>query len=301
MLERPSSFARFILTANERVMTKSIPQLLRKYGLTPQKGLGQNFLSDPGSLNKILQSAEIGPEDTVLEIGPGLGSLTTMLAENANRVIAVELDRNLVGALKDILSAYDNVELIQGDILKINLNELCTQPGYIVAANIPYYITSALLRQLLETKYAPHRVVLTLQKEVAQRICASTGKLSLLALSVQVYGEPSITHQIPAGAFYPVPKVDSSVVRIEIYPQPKIPCEHLDTFFTLIKAGFAQKRKTLQNALSTGMKWEKQKTADLLFSTGIDPMRRAQTLSLEEWGNLVNEVNSELRTKDQPN
>ena len=268
-------------------MTKSVPQLLRKYGLTPQKGLGQNFLSDSGSLNKILQSAEITPEDTVLEIGPGLGSLTTLLAENANRVVAVELDRKLVGALKDILSPYDNIELIQGDILEVNLNEIFTQPGYIVAANIPYYITSALLRQLLEATYAPQRVVLTVQKEVAQRICASTGNLSLLALSVQVYGEPSITHQIPAGAFFPVPKVDSAVVRIEIYPQPRIPHENLDTFFSLIKAGFAQKRKTLQNALSAGMKWEKQKTSDLLLSADIDPMRRAQTLSIAEWGSLV--------------
>jgi 16S rRNA (adenine1518-N6/adenine1519-N6)-dimethyltransferase len=215
-----------------------------------------------------------------------------LLAENANRVVAVELDRKLVGALKDILSPYDNIELIQGDILEVNLNEIFTQPGYIVAANIPYYITSALLRQLLEATYAPQRVVLTVQKEVAQRICASTGNLSLLALSVQVYGEPSITHQIPAGAFFPVPKVNSAVVRIEIYPQPRIPREHLDTFFSLIKAGFAQKRKTLQNALSAGMKWEKQKTSDLLLSADIDPMRRAQTLGMEEWGNLVDRINS---------
>lgn len=268
-------------------MTKSISQLLKQYGLKPKKGLGQNFLADPSSLNKILNSAEIGPDDTVLEIGPGLGSLTTLLAENAKRVIAVELDRNLVAALKDILSPHPNVELIQGDILEVNLNELISKPGYIVAANIPYYITSALLRQLLEAKYAPQRVVLTVQKEVAQRICAPTGKLSLLALSVQVYGHPSITHQIPAGAFYPPPKVDSAVVRIEIYPEPRIPRAQLDTFFALTKAGFSQKRKTLQNALSAGMNWGKPKTAALLTAAEIDPMRRAQTLSLEEWGMLV--------------
>ena len=273
-------------------MTKSISQLLKQYGLKPQKGLGQNFLSDPGSLNKIIQSAEITPEDTVLEIGPGLGSLTALLAESAKRVIAVELDRNLVYALEDILSPHPNVELIQGDILEVNLNEMFTKPGYIVAANIPYYITSALLRQLLEARYAPSRVVLTVQKEVAQRICAKAGKLSLLALSVQVYGEPNITNQIPAGAFFPAPKVDSAVVRIEIYPEPRIPREQLGTFFALIKAGFGQKRKTLKNALSAGRGWEKQKTAMLLSAAKIDPMRRAQTLSLAEWGELVNAVTS---------
>jgi 16S rRNA (adenine1518-N6/adenine1519-N6)-dimethyltransferase len=274
-------------------MTKSISQLLKQYGLKPQKGLGQNFLGDLGSLNKIIESADLHPEDTVLEIGPGLGSLTSLLAERSARVIAVELDRNLVRALEEILSPYPNVELIQRDILEVNLNELFSEPGYIVAANIPYYITSALLRQLLEAKFSPKRVVLTVQKEVAQRICAPSGKLSLLALSVQVYGQPAITHQIPAGAFFPVPKVDSAVVRIEIYPVPRIPRGQLDTFFTLIKAGFAQKRKTLHNALSAGMKWEKAHTANLLNAAEIDPMRRAQTLSLEEWGQLVEIVSAE--------
>lgn len=274
-------------------MAPSIQQMLKQYNLKPQKGLGQNFLADPGALNKIVEAAEIGTEDTVLEIGPGLGTLTALLAENARRVVAVELDRNLVGALKDILSEFDNIELIQGDILEVNLNQLFTQPGYIVAANIPYYITSALLRQLLEAQYAPQRVVLTVQKEVAQRICAPAGNLSLLALSVQVYGDPSISHLIPAGAFYPTPKVDSAVVRIEIFPDPVIPRQNLDTFFSLIKAGFAQKRKTLQNTLSAGLKWDKQRTADLLNAAEIDPMRRAQTLSLEEWGKLVTLLSKE--------
>ena len=274
-------------------MAPSIQQLLKQYNLKPQKGLGQNFLADPGALNKIVEAAEIGTEDTVLEIGPGLGTLTALLAEKAQRVVAVELDRNLVGALKDILSEFDNIELIQGDILEVNLNQLFTQPGYIVAANIPYYITSALLRQLLEAQYAPQRVVLTVQKEVAQRICAPAGNLSLLALSVQVYGDPSISHLIPAGAFYPTPKVDSAVVRIEIFPDPVIPRQNLDTFFSLIKAGFAQKRKTLQNTLSAGLKWDKQHTANLLNAAEIDPMRRAQTLSLEEWGKLVTLLSKE--------
>ena len=268
-------------------MTHSIKKLLNRYGLKPQKGLGQNFLADQGALYKIIQAAQIKADDTVLEIGPGLGSLTTLLAERAERVVAVELDTNLVRALGEILDPYPNVELIQGDILEVNLNELFTRPGYLVVANIPYYITSALLRQLLEAQYAPERVVLTVQKEVAERICAAAGDLSLLALSVQVYGEPEITAHIPAGAFFPAPKVDSAVVRIEIFPEPRIPRPQLDLFFALTKAGFSQKRKTLLNSVSAGMGWDKQKTAARMQTAGIDPQRRAQTLSLEEWGDFV--------------
>jgi 16S rRNA (adenine1518-N6/adenine1519-N6)-dimethyltransferase len=269
---------------------ESIPQLLKRYGLKPQKGLGQNFLSDPASLRKVIDAADIQPDDTVLEIGPGLGSLTHLLAESAARVVAVELDRHLVNALEEILQPYSNVELLRANILEVNLNELFSEPGYLVVANIPYYITSALLRQLLETQHPPVRLVLTIQKEVAERICSDAGDLSLLALSVQVYGKPSITATIPAGAFYPAPKVDSAVVRVDIYPEPLIQREKLDSFFALTKAGFSQKRKTLSNALSGGMHWEKDITVDLLIKSGIDPQRRAQTLTLPEWKNLVEKV-----------
>ncbi len=265
----------------------SIQQLLKQYGLKPKKGLGQNFLTDRASLQKVITAAEIQPEDTILEIGPGLGSLTVLLAEEAKRVVAVELDSRLVKALEDILDPYPNIELIHGDILEVNLNDLFTQPGYLVVANIPYYLTSALIRQLLEAEHAPQRLVLTVQKEVAQRICAGPGELSLLALSVQVYGEPRITDHIPSGAFYPSPKVDSAVVRVDLYPQPRIPQNRLEDFFALTKAGFSQKRKTLQNAISAGMYWEKDMTGKLLKSAGIDPKRRAQTLSLDEWNRLV--------------
>jgi len=266
---------------------ESIPALLKRYGLKPQKGLGQNFLSDPGSLNKVIRAADIQPEDTVLEIGPGLGSLTHLIAQAASRVIAVELDSHLVGALEDILQPYPHVELIQANILEVNLNQLFSEPGYLVVANIPYYITSALLRQLLEAQHPPARLVLTVQKEVAERICAQAGDLSLLALSVQVYGEPEIVDTIPAGAFYPAPKVDSAVVRVDIFPEPLIPREFLDMFFSLIKAGFSQKRKTITNAISAGMRWDKTETTELLARSHIDPKRRAQTLSMEEWKRLV--------------
>lgn len=273
-------------------MPKSIPQLLRQYDLKPRKGLGQNFLSDPASLQKIVSAAEIQPSDTVLEIGPGLGTLTRLLVENATRVVAVELDRNLMAVLEEMFAGEEKLELIQGDILEINLNQLFSQPGYLVVANIPYYITSALMRQLLEAKNAPQRIVLTIQKEVAERICAGPGDFSLLALSVQVYGNPSVVGHIPAKAFYPAPKVDSAVVRVDLYPQPLVPLGQLNDFFSLTKAGFSQKRKTLQNAISAGMRWEKSLTGNLLQAAGIDPRRRAQTLSLEEWKQLVAALNT---------
>lgn len=265
----------------------NIPRLLKRYGIRPSKSLGQNFLVDPNALERVIFAAEIGLDDEVLEIGPGLGNLTRRLAETAKRVVAVEIDHKFIPALEDVLGAYPHVEIINADILEVDVGELFDQPGYLVVANIPYYITSALLRHLLETPHSPARLTLTVQKEVAERICASAGKYSLLALSVQVYGQPSIVAKIPAGAFYPTPKVDSSVVRVDIYAEPLIPQDKLDSFFQLTKAGFSQKRKTLRNSLAGGMGWGKEKAEEILVGADIDPQRRAQTLSIEEWGKLV--------------
>jgi len=267
----------------------NIPALLRRYDLRPSKGLGQNFLQDNHALQEIVSAADLGPEEAVLEIGPGLGSLTRYLALSALSVTAVELDRKLFPALESVLAPYKNVRLVQGDILKLNPAELMETPDYIVVANIPYYITSVVIRHLLEAEQRPSRVVLTVQKEVAERICAGAGRMSLLALSVQVYGKPVIGTTIPAEAFYPPPKVDSVVLCIEIYAQPIIPADRLDRFFILIKAGFSQKRKTLRNALSGGLRVTTVESEQLLAAAGIDPQRRAETLSLEEWGNLVKE------------
>ena len=158
-----------------------------------------------------------------------------------------------------------------------------------MVANIPYYITSAVIRHLLESNPKPRRMVLTIQKEVAERICAEPGDMSLLALSVQVYGQPRIAARIPAGAFFPVPKVDSSVLAVDIFPTPVVPIELLDTFFLLIKAGFSQKRKKLRNSLSAGIRKSTTETEKLLRAVGIDPQRRAETLSIEEWGKLSNQ------------
>lgn len=269
----------------------TIPQLnaaavLKRYGLRADKRLGQNFLQDPSALEKIANAAEILPDDCVLEIGPGLGSLTRYLAVSARQVAAVELDPDLLAPLKAVLTPYANVRIIHGDILDLSISDLVDQAGYIVAANIPYNITSAIIRHLLESEPKPRRIVLTIQKEVAERICAQPGDLSLLALSVQVYGQPSIRAKIPAGSFHPIPNVDSAIIRIDIYDQPLISANMLDTFFKLTKAGFSQKRKTLRNSLSAGLHIKPADAESLLMSAGIDPMRRAETLSIEEWKQL---------------
>jgi 16S rRNA (adenine1518-N6/adenine1519-N6)-dimethyltransferase len=260
--------------------------VLKRYGLRADKRLGQNFLQDSFALEKIANAAEILPDDCVLEIGPGLGSLTRYLAVSARQVAAVELDPDLLAPLKAVLTPYANVRIIHGDILDLSISDLVDQAGYIVAANIPYNITSAIIRHLLESEPKPRRIVLTIQKEVAERICAQPGDLSLLALSVQVYGQPSIHAKIPAGSFHPIPNVDSAILRIDIYDQPLISADMLDTFFKFIKAGFSQKRKTLRNSLSSGLHIKPADAESLLMSAGIDPMRRAETLSIEEWKQL---------------
>ena len=265
-------------------------EILRSHGLRPDKRLGQNFLQDDSALQKIVAVAQITETDTVLEIGPGLGSLTRYLAMAAKQVIAVELDESLLPILKSVLRQWKNIRIIQGDILKLDINEIITEDGFSVVANIPYYITSAIMRHLLESHPQPQQIVLTLQNEVAQRICAEPGDMSLLALSVQVYGKPEIAASIPADAFYPPPKVDSSVIRVEIYPEPVIPAAQLEIFFRIAKAGFSQKRKTLRNSLSAGMAISPSSAEELLKEAGVDPRRRAETLSIAEWSKLCSVV-----------
>ena len=261
--------------------------LLQKYQVQPKKSLGQNFLVDPNGLNKVLQAAKVSPEDTVLEIGAGLGSLTYFLAQQSRQVVAVELDHRLIAPLREVLAGFTNVTICEGDMLKLSPDVLIDAERYVVVANIPYYITSALIRHLLEANHKPTRMVLTVQQEVAERILARDGKMSLLALSVQVYGKPELKARIPAGCFYPPPEVDSAVLSIELYQEPLVPSGSLDLFFKLAHAGFAQKRKTLRNTLATGMNESPAWAEKLLTAAGIDPQRRAETLSMQEWKQLV--------------
>lgn len=265
----------------------NVPALLRRFDLKPRKSLGQNFLVDESALAKVVAAAELTPADSVLEIGPGLGSLTRHLAQAAARVVAVELDQNLLTPLKHVLADYPNVEIVHGDILNLQPSTLNLPTGYKVVANIPYYLTSAVIRHLLEAGTRPERIVLTVQKEVAQRLCAAPGELSLLAVSVQFYSEPRIVARIPAGAFYPQPEVDSAVVRLDVCARPAVDVPDTEMFFRVVKAGFGQKRKQLRNALSAGLALSSEAAAALLERAGIDPKRRAETLTLDEWGRLA--------------
>ena len=265
--------------------------VLKRHGLRADKSLGQNFLQDPLALEKIVEAAQIQPTDTVLEIGPGLGSLTRYLAAAAKEVVAVELDRKLLAPLKAALTPYPNARVIQGDILELPLGDVINTAHYLVVANIPYYITSAVIRHLLESPAKPRRIILTIQKEVAERICAKPGDMSLLALSVQIYGMPRVEARIPAEAFFPAPKVDSAVLSIDIYPGPQIKEELLETFFKLIKAGFSQKRKTLRNSLSAGLHMSPVAADEMLAKASLDSKRRAETLSIEEWERISKIMN----------
>ena len=267
--------------------TIHIPSLLRKHHLTPHKGLGQNFLIEDRYLQQIVQAAEISRGDKVLEVGAGSGSLTRWLAQVAGQVVAVEMDVQLIPLLKEVIGEGKNIQIVAGDILQLDPAKLMGSDGYVVAANIPYYITSALFRHLLEASAKPSRMVITVQQEVAERICAEPGELSLLALSVQVYGTPRAVLNIPASAFYPSPKVDSVTLRVDLYSQPLIKPSQMDVFFKLSKAGFSQKRKMLHNALAAGLGRTKEEVDALLEQAHIDPHRRAQTLNLDEWRSLT--------------
>lgn len=264
-----------------------MPALLRRHGLRPNKRLGQNFLVDETHLARIVDAAEVGSQNEVLEVGAGLGSLTVHLANAAKRVVAVELDEKLLGPLRETIAQHPNVEVVHANILELELSKHFNTSGFLVVANIPYYLTSNLIRHLLETEPHPSKLALTVQVEVAERACAQPPDMSLLSLSVQVYGLPRIAHYIPAGAFYPAPNVDSAVLIIDLYEKAKFPAERLKAFFRLAKAGFAQKRKTLANSLASLPEWTKERTVARLEAAGIDARRRPQTLSLEEWGKVV--------------
>ncbi len=254
--------------------------LLDFYQVHPKKSLGQNFVQDVHALEKIVAAAELSPDDTVLEIGPGTGALTEQLAQVAGRVIAVELDKRFEPILSRALGYLPNVELVFGDILTTNVPALVGAGDYVVVANVPYYITSAILRTLLENPQRPRRLVLTMQQEVAERLVAQPNDMSLLAVSVQFYARVQIVTRLNAAIFYPRPDVDSAVVRLDSYDQPPVDIPDEPTFFRIVKAGFSQKRKQLKNSLGEG-------GAALLEQAGIDPRRRAETLSLEEWAALA--------------
>ena len=260
-------------------------QLLQFHGLEPKKSLGQNFLFDEHILTRIVAAAEVTAVDHVLEIGPGLGALTQILAETAASVTAVELDNRFLPILQTQLQAYDNITLVHGDILQQNPADWFDKP-YKVVANVPYYITGAILRHLLSSQPHPSVMVMTVQKEVAERVTAVPPNMSLLAVSVQYYGQAKIIDTIKAGAFWPRPNVDSAVMRIDLGNRTQINRDNTDLFFKIVKAGFSQKRKQLQKNLRQ-FGYSQVKIAEILEQAGVDGRRRAETLSLDEWRQLM--------------
>ncbi len=281
-------------------------------GAPAKKSLGQNFLSDRRYLAPILAAAELGAGDAVLEIGPGRGVLTEALAERAGCLVAVELDDRLIEPLRQRFAGQPHVHIVCGDILEqapadlvasaclpsgeIERLEIAQSPdlpvsslqspiSYKVVANLPYYITSAVLRHLLEAQSPPTLAVLMVQWEVAQRICAAPGDMSLLAVSVQFYAEPRIVQRVPAAAFSPRPKVDSAILQLRVRPQPAVEVD-VRHFFTIVRAGFSQKRKQIHNSLAAALSLDKATVQQWLADAAIQPVRRAETLSLDEWGAL---------------
>lgn len=258
--------------------------LLAHYRLEPKQSLGQNFLFDENVLGRIVMAAQLQPTDYVLEIGPGVGALTHLLAKTAESVTTIELDDRLLPILNIELAPYTNVRLIHGDILAQNPADLFDHP-YKVVANVPYYITGAILRHLLEGTQKPTLMVMTVQKEVAERITAVPPHMTLLAVSVQFYGQATIAATIKAGAFWPPPDVDSAVVRIDLTKGTQTDIDERQ-FFKIVRAGFSQKRKQLKNNLQS-LGYSALQIAQWLDKAGIDGRRRAETLTMAEWITLV--------------
>ncbi|MCX6718280.1 MAG: 16S rRNA (adenine(1518)-N(6)/adenine(1519)-N(6))-dimethyltransferase RsmA [Candidatus Staskawiczbacteria bacterium] len=275
---------------------KIIKELLSKYNARPSKGLGQNFLIDKNVLNKIIEASDIKPSDVILEVGPGIGTLTQELAKKAKKVIAIEKDKVMIEILKETLKDSKNIEIIQGDILK---NKLSLPKKYKIVANIPYYLTSPLIRKFLESENQPEEMVLMLQKEVAQRICSKPPRMSLLAVSVQFYADAKIVSYVSKNCFWPAPKIDSAIIKIHpvkspegrILAKPKLfNGVNSQLFFKVVKAGFSQPRKQLAGNLSKMLKLSREKTNSWLLKNNIAPTQRAETLSVEDWKNLANSL-----------
>ena len=256
-------------------------------GQAPKKSLGQHWLNDPDSLEAMCQAADITPDDTVLEIGPGLGTLTQLLVLRAREVIAVEFDESLANSLPTRIQA-SNLRVETQDILRFDLTKL--PKDYKVVANIPYYLTSNLLRVLSESANPPAQMALLVQKEVAERVCAHPRAMSLLSVSVQLYYQASLGEVVPRVLFTPPPKVDSQVLKLTRREQPLFPDLDTKKFFQVVKAGFANRRKTLLNSLAGGLHLSKEATADIITRAGLSPASRAQELSLEDWYALYREV-----------
>lgn len=279
-------------------LPKITKEFLREHGIRIKKRLGQNFLIDEGILNKIVEIADLSKNDIVIEIGPGIGTLTKKLAEKAKKVLAIEIDENLVKLLRETLVPFKNVEIIHADILKIDLKKLpitdhrLPVTNFKVVANLPYYITTPIIIHLLRAREILSNIVVMVQKEVGRRMVAKprTKDYGALSLLVQYYTKPQLAVKVPRSAFVPEPEVDSCVVNLEVLEKPAVEVKDEELFFKVVRAAFEQRRKALKNALSRARDLDltKKKVLEILEKADIKSLRRGETLSLEEFARLSN-------------
>ncbi len=248
-----------------------------------RKSLGQHLLVSPGVLEDIVDAAELTADDLVLEVGPGTGLLTTRLAGKAGIVVAVEIDHDMAQLARLAVEQWASVSVVEGDILLQDISQLIQGRAYSVVANLPYNIASPTIRMFLEAENQPNRMVVTVQREVAQEMCAAPGRLGLLGISIQVYSAPRIVRRVAAGSFRPPPKVESAVVRLDVRDVPLVPWNLMGPFFRTVRAAFGSPRKQLRNSLSHGLGIAATDVERWLVSVGVDPTRRPETLSIEEW------------------
>jgi 16S rRNA (adenine1518-N6/adenine1519-N6)-dimethyltransferase len=269
---------------------RELRNFLYAHHIRPNKAFGQNFLVEHDVLLHIVEAAEIDVDDQVLELGAGTGVLTRELAKRARRVVAVELEREMLSLVAETTRNYSNVEIMERNLLYVDPTEVFGSDSYKLVANLPYYITAPTFRHFLESANPPCLFVVMVQYEVAQRIVAGPGDLSLLGISIQFYGEPKIIEHVPAQAFYPAPKVDSAILRIDLKDEVPLTPGKRDSFFRLVQAGFSERRKQIHNSLAHGLHRKDTDVQSYLFAANINPSRRAETLSIEDWLRLWHEM-----------
>lgn len=276
-----------------------IKDTMKKNNLRFTKSLGQNFLKDENVLDDIIDIADVSKEDYILEIGPGLGVLTKRIAQAAKKVVAVEIDKHIIETLKSELAAFDNVEIINKDILKVDINQIKEEyfggNEFKVVANLPYYITTPIIMKILESRVKISSLVVMVQKEVAERLVATSGKeYGAISVAVQYYGKPTIGRIVSAGCFIPAPKVDSAVIRVDIYKQPPVQISSEEIFFKVVRFAFNQRRKTLLNALSQGtfVDGDKEKLRNIIEECNLDANIRGEKLSIQDFANISNKLYS---------
>lgn len=274
----------------------TIKDILSRYGFNFSKGLGQNFLINPSVCPRMAELSGAGEGVGVIEIGPGIGVLTQELCALSDKVVAVEIDKRLIPVLDETLSEFDNVRIINDDVLKLDLNKLIREEfgdmKVVVCANLPYYITSPVIMKLLEDRLPIEAVTVMVQKEAAKRICAEVGSRDSGAVTVSVnyYSKPEMLFSVSAGSFMPAPKVDSAVMRLNVYKEPPIKVENEKIFFSVVKAAFSQRRKTVLNSISSSLGLEKGVVNGVLLDSGVDPRLRAEKLTMDDFAEISRRI-----------